>query len=181
MVLSSTAPRRGFNVALVLSVIGVILGGFAVFASLFMDRNESGFSVRSPFGGSLKKYDEDLKTPAGTYKALMQMERDRDRRALDAYELKFEEKQLDEKLQSFKVESEADYKREAPKDKPATNGSSGEFKVLFVSFKQDSKDKKEVVVMEKFTEPNLWRPAGGMIGEIKEKNKEVGKKIDDWK
>src|SRR5258708_28496738 len=55
----ASTPRRGLNVTLILSVIAVILSGFAVYASLYLDQSQPGFSFRTPGAGPLGKYDMD--------------------------------------------------------------------------------------------------------------------------
>lgn len=181
MVLSSASPRRGFNFALILSVIGVIVGGFALFLALTFDPNQDRLSTL--MGGSvLGKYKSDLETPSGTAKALLQMENDGDIRALRAYEMQFRGKLLKEKLETFKVDEEVEFKLPAKKDaKGEVTTPAQEFKVLFVSYKQDSKDVKEVIVMEKFNEPLRWRKSDLEHSKIAAEDNKLGEKIMKWR
>jgi hypothetical protein len=176
----TSPPRRGFNFALILSVIGVILGGTALFLLL------SGvYDPSQPFGigslsGPIGKYKMD--TPEGAAKAEYEMRLNRDRRALTEYETRFDEAALKEKVESFKVEDQSDYKHEKAKDDKSKGKGSGEFKILFVSYKHDGETKKEVVVMEHYPDLKLWKKTTSVNSmEVEKANKDLAKKMTDWK
>jgi hypothetical protein len=188
----STSPRGGFNLALMLAIIGIGLGGVALYLTLTFDPFDSKVAGKSPFRGALDKYKEEMKTAGGTAKAEMDMHLNRDFRAMIEYQTLFEEKQLKEKSETFKVEKEADFKREPDKDpKAKKNQGSGEFKILFVTFKEDGEDKKELMVMEKHAlesstgsaeKRELWKRNHSLSSaEVGSKNKDLAAEMDKWK
>jgi hypothetical protein len=185
----ATNPRGGFNFSLMLSIIAVAVGGVALYLQLTTDPLDARRGT-NPLKGALDRYKEELKTPAGTAKAEIEMVMNRDFRANIEYSTIFEDKQLKEKFESFKVEKDADYKREPPKDPKAKKSkSTGEFKILFVTYKQDGEDKKETIVMEKFLIPTgeegkdreMWRRAFMSSAEIGLTKKELADEMDKWK
>lgn len=187
----STSPRGGFNFALMLAIIGIGLGGVALYLTLTFDPFDSNVAGKG-FKGALDKYKEELKTAGGTAKAEIDMQLNRDFRAMIEYQTLFEQKQLKEKSDTFKVEKDADFKREPDKDpKAKKNKGSGEFKILFVTFKEDGEDKKELIVMEKYSlasssesaeKRELWRRSHGLSSaEVGSKNKELADEMDKWK
>ena len=172
-----SGPKRGFNVALMLSVVGVILGGFALYLALTADPFEARFSSASHFKSALDKYD--MKTPAGAAKAEVEMQLNRDFRAMIESQVAFDEKRLKEQHETMKVEDEVDFKKEP--DKMDRSRGSGEFKILFISYKQNKEDRKDVVAMEKATEGNLWRRGFLSSFDVAKTNKDLAAKMDKWK
>jgi hypothetical protein len=187
----STSPRSGFNVSLILSIIGIGLGGVALYLELTSDPFEPRGSG-SPFRNALDRYQEELKTPGGTAKAELDMQLNRDIRAQTEYRTLFEEKQLKEKTESFKIEKDERFTREPNKDPKAKKDKgtgTGEFSILFATYKEDNADKKELIVMEKFTIPtpdgkerDLWKRSNALSSaQVGEKNKELAAEMDKWK
>jgi hypothetical protein len=186
----STSPRSGFNFSLILSIIALGIGGFALYLALTFDPFEPRFSSENPFKGALNGYKEDLKTAAGTAKAEIDMRVNRDFRAQIEYATLFEQEQLKEKSETFKVEKDPDFKLEPNKDpKAKKHKGTGEFKILFATYKEDGVDKKEIIVMEKYVLPGpdgkereLWKRSNGLTSaRVGEKNKELAAEMDKWK
>ena len=169
----SSSPRRG--AANGVAILALILALAALFFALCSDPFKSGFSFKVPFSSGLSGYD--VETPAGMYKSQIEIEVNRDIRAMLELERRFDRKELKEKLDTLKIDSEADFKVDK---KDSKDPFTGEYKILFVSYKRDSKDQKEVVAMEKHRDSGLWRSRGAPLMEINEKNKELAKKIQDW-
>ncbi|MCE9532934.1 MAG: hypothetical protein K8T89_17690 [Planctomycetes bacterium] len=175
MILSSTR-RPGAGAPMMLTIVAIVLAFIALVIALCRDPLQPGFSLRNPFGDPLSSYDFD--SAAGTAKSELQIELKRDMKAMMEYRSRFDKKEIEEKVNSFKVESEDDFKREKdPKDKKSKG--TGDYKILFVSYKQDGEERKEVMVMEKDVS-GLWRRSFLSAFDVSPKNEALGKKMNEW-
>ena len=177
MILSSTRRRGGLS-PMVIAILALVLAFVALVLALCRDQLQPGFALRNPFGDPLSKYD--FETASGTVKSEMEIELNRDLRAILEHERRFPRKEARERAETLKVEEEVDYKRDDKKDKKSKG--SGEFKILFVSFKSDGETRKEIYAMQKDSDNNQWKRDYGLTSfQVREKNKELADKMDKWK
>jgi len=161
---------------MVLGVVALIIALAALVIALCRDPMQSGLALRNPFN-PLGGYD--VETAAGAAKSQLEMRMKNDVRAFAEMERRMKDKQLEEKVSTFRVESEADFKRDKKDDADKKSPWTGECKILFVTYKDDGKDKKEVYSMEKHNS-GMWDRRGPSSFEVGTTNKELQKKMDDW-
>jgi len=162
---------------MVLGVVALIIALAALVIALCRDPFQTGIAFCNPFN-ALGGYDLD--TPAGAAKARDLIESKDDIRAQIALQKKFRDsKAVEERTSSFKIESEADFKKEKKTDKEKKSPWTGEYKVLFVSYKEDGEDQKEVVSVQKHSN-GLWARHPLSSGEVGLTNKELQKKMEEW-
>ena len=103
----------------------------------------------------------------------MEMEMKRDIRAFLALNQKLKNKEMQEHLDTLKIDEEVEFKK---KEKDQTT----EYKVLFTSFKRKGETKKEVVTMEKDADTGIWHRRYLSAYDVEKDNKELGKKMQTW-
>lgn len=175
--MNRSTRRRGGACPMILGVLSLLIALAALVIALCRDPMQPGLTLRHPFN-PLSGYD--VESAGGAAKAQLEMRLKNDIRAGLELERRSKDKQLEEKFNTFEIKEEAGYNRE--KDPKAKKGAdTGEFKILFVTFKEDGEERKDLVVMEK-QESGLWRNAFGLDSmEVAGKNKELAEKMDKWK
>lgn len=167
----STAPRRGNGLALFALIVALA----ALFFSLCYDPLKPGFGLKVPFSSGLSGYDTD--TASGMYRTELEVRYGIDLRAELELERRLRSKEDKEKLDTLKIEPEIEVKL----DRDDKDNYTGEVRVLLVSYKQDGKERKDVITMEKHRESGLWRRHEVSLDQIGAKHKDAAKKMDEWR
>lgn len=170
MVYSSTRRRAAGN-PMAISVIALVVAVIGLGLALFRDPMKPGFAFSNPFGDGLSGYDFD--SPTAAYKSELEIEKKRDLRAMLALQQKVKDREVQEHIDTLKVEEEVDYKK---KDKDR----AVEYKVLFTSYKENGQAKKRVVSMEKDTDTGIWHRRYLSPYDVEKDNKELGRKMQGW-
>jgi prepilin-type processing-associated H-X9-DG protein len=167
----SNSPRRGASNAV--GVLALLVALAALFFALCTDPMKPGFALRMPFSSGMSGYD--FETPAGAYKAQMEIEMNMDIRAMMEFEkrMRMKDKDTKERLDTLKVAKESEYKGKK-------NDEEVEYKILFVEYKNKGKDRKEVVVMQKDKDSSLWKRSYVSEFEVETTNEPLAKEMKDW-
>jgi hypothetical protein len=139
--------------ALLLAAAGFLLGATALGLVLFRD----------PLGSGMKRYD--FSTPKAALNSQLQIQQNKDIRALMELSDLTDGPRLKEKMETLQVTREADWKN---------------IKVLFVSYNEKGKTKHDVEGFEKNADCGLWVRKYVSSYEVAKGDKQLAKDMEEW-
>jgi hypothetical protein len=148
------------------------------------------------FSSPVSRYD--FTTPAAALKSNMNVEYNRDVRAMMEYSRLFEDKELKEKIDTLEIKKEVEVK--LPKkvrfgaptggvnpDNPTGKNTKEkkpekmrEIKLLFVTYKEDGELQYKVEGFEKHADTGLWKKTYVSDYELGEVDKPLAKEKSEW-
>jgi hypothetical protein len=175
MSILSKPHRRGGAAAGFFSFMAILLALLAVAWAMFKDPWRPDFTLRNPFGSPLSRYN--MKSPGEAYKGLLEIQLNSDIPAMAELGRLQQNKLAKEKVESFEVKSDADFSRT---EKVKEKDKEVKYKVLFATWKEDTKEVKEVVAMRWDDEAEMWRPSRLSPQEVAGKNADLAKQMEEW-
>jgi hypothetical protein len=174
--LHHSQPRSGGVKPGLLAGLALFFSILALYFSIFRDPMGPIYSVsRDPFGSGLGGYD--FSNASEAYKSQLRIEVNRDIKAAMALEKRLGGKESKERLESTKIEREADFKLEKQgKNKDKTT----QYKILFISSDEDGERRNRCVAMQLDEESGLWRRRYMSEFDVEKTDKKLASEMRDW-